>query len=42
MDGYTGFGLPHSKLVPSVQMQCRMMAILRPTATFAFLVPTAS
>jgi len=27
------------KLVPSVQMQCKMTASLRATATFAFLAP---
>jgi hypothetical protein len=30
----------HQKSVPSVQMQCRMMASLRATATLAFLAPT--
>jgi hypothetical protein len=30
----------HSNSVPSVQMQRRMTAILRATATFAFLAPT--
>jgi hypothetical protein len=34
------FSFPHSKLVSSVQMQCRMTAILRATATLAFLAPT--
>jgi hypothetical protein len=32
--------VPHSNSVPSIQMQCRMTAILRATATFAFLAPT--
>src|SRR3954447_6518132 len=30
----------HQKSVPSVQMQCRMTASLRATATLAFLAPT--
>lgn len=33
------FGCVHSKVVPSVQMQCRMTANLRAIATFAFLAP---
>jgi hypothetical protein len=37
---YAIFSLPHSTQVPSVQMQCRMTAILRATATLAFLAPT--
>jgi len=37
---YAAFASPHSKLVPSVQMQCRMTAIFRATATFAFLART--
>ena len=37
---YAIFSLPHSKLVPSVQMQCRTTATLRATATLAFLAPT--
>ena len=36
------FSVPHSNSVPSVQMQCRMTAILRATATLAFLAPNAS
>ena len=32
--------VPHSNSVPSIQMQCRMTAILRATATLAFLAPT--
>lgn len=37
---YAIFSLLHSKQVPSVQMQCRTTAILRATATLAFLAPT--
>ena len=33
------FSRVHQNSVPSVQMQCRMMAILRATATRAFLPP---
>ncbi len=33
------FGWPHSKLVPSTQIQWRMIAILRAIATFAFFMP---
>ena len=32
--------VPHSNTVPSVQMQCRMMASLRAIAIFAFFRPT--
>ena len=34
------FAVSHSKTVPSVQMQCRMTASFRATATCAFFVPT--
>jgi hypothetical protein len=37
---YAIFSFPHSNQVPSVQMQCRTTAILRATATLAFLAPT--
>ena len=36
---HAAFALPHSKEVPSTQMQWRMTAILRATATFAFFIP---
>ena len=36
---YAVFSLPHSKLVPSTQMQWRSTAILRATATLAFFIP---
>lgn len=36
------FSFPHSKLVPSTQMQWRITAILRATATFAFFMPSVS
>src|SRR3954454_15306187 len=41
LGGYAAVAIlvPHSNSVPSVQMQCRMMAILRATAIFAFLAP---
>src|SRR4029079_14411699 len=35
----TAFGWPHSKEVPSTQMQWRTTAILRAIATFAFFIP---
>jgi len=34
-----GFAWPHSKEVPSTQMQWRMTAIFRAMATFAFFIP---
>jgi hypothetical protein len=36
---HAAFALPHSKEVPSTQMQWRMTAILRAMATFAFFIP---
>ena len=33
------FSFPHSQLVPSTQMQWRITAILRATATYAFFMP---
>ena len=38
-NNYAVFSLPHSKLVPSTQMQWRSTAILRATATLAFFIP---
>src|ERR1700722_20113918 len=35
----TAWAFPHSKAVPSTQIQRRMTAILRATATFAFFMP---
>jgi hypothetical protein len=34
-----GFACPQSNDVPSTQMQCRITAIFRAMATFAFLMP---
>jgi hypothetical protein len=36
---HTIFSFPHSKLVPSTQMQRSNTAILRATATFGFFMP---
>jgi hypothetical protein len=37
--GHAACALLHSNEVPSTQMQCRITAILRAIATFAFFIP---
>lgn len=39
-EGQAVLGWPHSKEVPSTQMQWRIMAIFRAIATLAFFIPT--